>query len=643
MSSTQQLLLAEGAGGVIPAYIEEVFSTYLYGGNSSTQTITNNIDLSTKGGLVWVKRRDAAVGHNFYDTARGRQWRLDSAITSAQTGPSTAGYDLTSFNTTGFSLGPEQYANMNDGGGYPYVSWTFCKQPKFFDVVTYTGNGTSQTITHNLGSTPGCIITKRLNSTSNWLVYHRSISTQNIYLNKTDAAAGTMGITSVGSTTYDVNSSSELNENGGTYVAYIFAHNAGGFGATGTDNVISCASLTTDGSGNATVDLGYEPQWVLIKESSAAGQNWILQDNMRGVYATGNAGRILNPNTTAVETSAGGPILLTSTGFKTNAYVTGATIIYIAIRRGPMKVPTVGTTVFSPNISSGATGTAITTGFPVDLQFAMYRGGDPTFWGDRLRGMNPVAADVNTPRIVSDGSNAETSYSFLRNWGSTGFQVSNNYGSLSSVYWNFRRAPSVFDIVCYAGTGVARTVTHNLGVAPEMMIVKNRSISSVWRVYSANLGATQTLQLNLTDAAASSTPIWNDTAPTSSVFTVGTAGGVNGSGYNIVAYLFATCAGVSKVGSYTGNGTTQTINCSFTTGARFVLIKRTDSAGDWYVYDTARGMTVLTDPYYWLNDSVAEVATLGSVTTVATGFALNSAILADINVSAGTYIFLAIA
>jgi hypothetical protein len=201
----------------------------------------------------------------------------------------------------------------------------------------------------------------------------------------------------------------------------------------------------------------------------------------------------------------------------------------------------------------------------------------------------------------------------------------------------------VFDIVCYAGTGVARTVTHNLGVAPEMMIVKNRSISSVWRVYSANLGATQTLQLNLTDAAASSTPIWNDTAPTSSVFTVGTAGGVNGSGYNIVAYLFATCAGVSKVGSYTGNGTTQTINCSFTTGARFVLIKRTDSAGDWYVYDTARGMTVLTDPYYWLNDSVAEVATLGSVTTVATGFALNSAILADINVSAGTYIFLAIA
>jgi len=74
-----------------------------------------------------------------------------------------------------------------------------------------------------------------------------------------------------------------------------------------------------------------------------------------------------------------------------------------------------------------------------------------------------------------------------------------------------------------------------------------------------------------------------------------------------------------------------------------VLIKRTDSTGDWYVYDTARGMTVLTDPYLLLNSTAAEVATLGSVTTVATGFALDSAILAAINVSAGTYIFLAIA
>jgi hypothetical protein len=118
---------------------------------------------------------------------------------------------------------------------------------------------------------------------------------------------------------------------------------------------------------------------------------------------------------------------------------------------------------------------------------------------------------------------------------------------------------------------------------------------------------------------------------------------VNLSPQSYIAYLFATCPGVSKVGTYTGNGTTQTINCGFTGGARFVLLKRTDATGDWYVYDTARGMSALTDPYFLLNTTAAEVATLGSVTTVTTGFALNSAILAAINVNAGKYIFLAIA
>ena len=124
---------------------------------------------------------------------------------------------------------------------------------------------------------------------------------------------------------------------------------------------------------------------------------------------------------------------------------------------------------------------------------------------------------------------------------------------------------------------------------------------------------------------------------------MGAAGGVNGSGTTYVAYLFATCPGVSYVGSYTGNGTTQAIACGFTGGARFVLIKRTDSTGDWYVYDTARGMTSVTDPYLLLDSTAAETATLGSVTSTTGGFTVNAAILAAINTSSATYIFLAIA
>jgi hypothetical protein len=179
------------------------------------------------------------------------------------------------------------------------------------------------------------------------------------------------------------------------------------------------------------------------------------------------------------------------------------------------------------------------------------------------------------------------------------------------------------------------------------MIVKNRTNNNGnqnWQVYVSALGNTSRLQLNTTDSVFTGTSIWNSTSPTASVFSLGTSALVNGSGDTYVAYLFATCAGVSKVGSYTGNGTTQTIDCGFGAGgARFVLIKRTDSTGDWYVYDTARGMTVLTDPYLLMNSTAAESATLGSVTTVSTGFAVNSTILAAINVSAGSYIFLAIA
>jgi hypothetical protein len=177
------------------------------------------------------------------------------------------------------------------------------------------------------------------------------------------------------------------------------------------------------------------------------------------------------------------------------------------------------------------------------------------------------------------------------------------------------------------------------------MLVKIRAgmSSGNWVVYHSYLGATKYLVLNTTASESTATVMWNDTTPTASVFTEGGYDWVGVNNATYIAYLFATLAGVSKVGSYTGNGTTQTIDCGLTAGARFVLIKRTDAVGDWYVYDTARGMTTLTDPYWLTDSSAAEVATLGSVTTVATGFALNSTILAAINVNAGTYIFLAIA
>lgn len=117
---------------------------------------------------------------------------------------------------------------------------------------------------------------------------------------------------------------------------------------------------------------------------------------------------------------------------------------------------------------------------------------------------------------------------------------------------------------------------------------------------------------------------------------------INQSGQTYIAYLFASKAGVSKVGSYTGNGTSQTIDCGFTTGARFILIKRTDSTGDWYVWDTARGIVAANDPHLSLNTTAAEVTTNDSVDPASVGFIVNQVAATNINVSSASYIFMAI-
>jgi hypothetical protein len=174
-----------------------------------------------------------------------------------------------------------------------------------------------------------------------------------------------------------------------------------------------------------------------------------------------------------------------------------------------------------------------------------------------------------------------------------------------------------------------------------MMLVKRRDSTSTWYVYASPLGSTQSLALSSTDAAVVGSSAWADTDPTSTTFKVASYISVLGGTY--VAYLFATCPGVSKVGSYTGTGTTQTINCGFTAGARFVLIKRTDSTGDWYVWDSARGIVAGNDPYLLLNSTAAEVTNTDYVDTAATGFEITSTAPAAINASGGTFIFLAIA
>jgi len=647
-------------GGVVaePNYIESVFSTYLYTGTDANQTITNGIDLSTKGGMVWTKSRSTATNPALVDTVRGANKVLNSDTTDAQ----GTYADITAFNTTGYSLSAGVSGWFNTSPR-TYVSWTFRKQPKFFDVVTYTGNGaSSQAITHNLGSTPGCVIVKRTDSTSFWLVWHRGFSSPDVsygYLNSTDpfqpdspnnnwAAAPT-------STTFTP--AANYNVNGATYVAYVFAHNAGGFGLTGTDNVISCGSYTGNGSASGpSITLGYEPQWVLIKNASAADTNWNLFDNMRGMYVGTTGTALLVPNTSNEEFLSGANLISpTATGFNITTTAAsmngnGNTLIYIAIRRGPMKVPTSGTSVFGLNARTGTGANATVTGSAgvSDAVLIKNRGSAvASLFSSRLTGVNylvtsTIAAQVAAgatilqanPWDVMDGVKVGTTSTIT------------NASANTYINYLFKRAPSFMDVVFYTGnyTGggtLFQTLNHNLAKVPELMIVKMRSSIKAWAVYYGD--TSKYIELQSTAAAQAADGRWYSTSPTSTQFTVGNDSDTNLLGETFVNYLFATCAGVSKVGSYTGNGTSQTINCGFTGGARFVLIKRTDSTGDWMVSDSARGIVSGNDPYLELNNTNAEVTGEDWLDTDSTGFVVNEVSGSNANTNGATYIFLAIA
>jgi hypothetical protein len=310
-----------------------------------------------------------------------------------------------------------------------------------------------------------------------------------------------------------------------------------------------------------------------------------------------------------------------------------------------MEVPTVGTSVFGLNARTGTDAVATVTGSAgvSDAVLVKNRGSAvASLFSSRLTSTGYLVTSTTASEVAAGTTILQANPWDVMDGVKVGTTSTiTNASANTFVNYLFDRAPSFFDEVCYTGTSANTTQAHNLGAVPELIIVKARSNTTNWCVYVAALGNNAALLLE--DTSASGPGQWNTTSPTTTVFSLGTGSGVNGSGYTYVAYLFATCAGVSKVGSYTGTATTKQINCGFTAGARFVLIKRTDDVGSWYVWDSARGIVAGNDPYLLLNSTAAEVTNTDYVDTYAAGFELTSTAPADINASGGTFIFLAIA
>jgi hypothetical protein len=627
-----------GGGGSGGGYVDDVFSTYVYEGSQSVANlkVVNGINLNGEGGMVWVKKRDGATNHYLMDTVRGKGKQLHSNETMKE-----GNTGVVSFDADGFTVPFDNGLNINNAD---FVSWTFRKAKKFFDVVTYTGNGASgYQIPHNLGCRPGMIIAKKLDDTGSWWTWHGGLPNNDgsfAQASKLDdnSAAGSFKAFMLNEEQTDKvftlsGVSNRANDAGAEYVAYLFAHD------DSDESIIKCGSYT--GNGNADgpeIDLGWEPQFVLIKSATTA-KDWNMFDTMRGI-PTGGADAILMANESAAESvssnSVNSHINLLPNGFQlaNNSSQTNdpsQDYIYMAIRR-----PNKPAEEFEPEelfkVSTGDNrDPSFVSGFVTDFSlWKKVESGHETYASSRL---------TSTRYLVTHKTDAETiSDKFTWDY-MDGFSNESLLATAISQMW--RRAPGFFDVVAYeapVAVGSPYELPHNLGVKPEMMWVKRREWEREWYVYAGPLGAEKFMHLDMNTAAQDQVYAWNDTEPTDTHFTVGS--NLTGVNQQYITYLFASVPGICDIGSYTGNGGDLDIDCGFTNGARFVLIKRTDEAGDWMYFDTVRGITVNTSNMLKLNKTDAQVANY-YVKPYPLGFGLHTT--GSVNSAGGTYIYYAIA
>ena len=645
-----------------------------------------------KGGLVMVKARDSVTSGYFWwlaDTVRGKNNNDFMKSLTINSNDNQDQYPFASYGgiksltSDGFTLQPaiggsSAYAFQNDK---KYYSLTWRIQEKFFDIVQYTGNGSARTIAHNLNGTPGMIWIKRIQTgTGDWYAYHRGANNgtnpEQYYLQprSTDAEVQNSGYwnnTAPTSTHFSLGTNSNVNQNGSTFIAYIWAHNDGDgeFGPNGDEDIIKCGTVTGTGNSIKEINLGFVPQWVMVKRVSAdqAGNqsyhSWIVQDSKRGLspepqgsaygyqhqlmfnrhheegYRGGDSG--------GGNAFSDGQFLITDNGFalpNTNSVEyneNNARYIYVAVRKTQFDATNITKSNQVFNIDEA--GSRITHNEPAfEAPFDV----STAIWRNAIDGSNDfrIGTRTNTLRYLALNTNAAASqtsnfrFDYDKGWNK---QNSPDQNRLS---WMFREARNFHDVVFYKGTGSTQNVIHNLGVAPEMMWIKLDGTNN-WVVYHKDMdsSAPEDYGMYLDDSAqrVDSVNFFNDTAPTASQFTVGNASKTNGSGNYYHAYLWAGIPGFVKFGGYTGTGSDQTIDAGFSTGTRFVMIRRTDGAANWNMANTDMGFGSGADQWLEFNASSPwSGQDLADPTT--NGFTVNGA-NAQVNNPGSSYIYWAIA
>jgi hypothetical protein len=595
---------------------------YVSENNYAQQTLANSIDFSNSGILVGQPAGDPSYG-NYPQDASGNYVDFNHGAARA-------------YNTT----------RRN------YNMYTFRRHPKFFDIRTVNHNNSSPTtVTLDLEN-PGFVVVKSydLSSSVDSWCWHRGFAAGKLAKLNTNNFPFTSTVISVSNNTVTLSTALAT----GNYVISAWNHD------TSSTGLVQCFSLATNSgtwpSGTHPYqDLGWMPQWVLTKRNDSTTENWLLQDQQLGF---GRGGRNWAVNRGFTGTTDGTSKLDFFNGGKKLYHEHYYPIVGVAIRKGPMKTPTAGTQVYygqKANLADTSLDTwsewltSFFTGWPVDWAISRSNftqttgtGGQNMFLYRFCRGSQGetrgyLVNQLDETRDVGDISN-RTIYSPTGLDGGTGASGYANYG-VQFINWMFRTYPETLDVTYYRGDATnTRNVEHNLGVAPEAIIFQaleaNDSNKRMVGFYS-NWLQNNSKVVSLCGLPGNSGASWADDlswgsypAPTSSVFTVGSdwnnqlcfagdlssgaIGLANNAGQNVTAIdyaaiCFATKAGVSKVGSITHtNGNASNVDCGFSSGARYVLMRDGSRAGtisnvQWYMFSSVQGITTGADDYLAIN------------------------------------------
>ena len=660
---------------------ESYFNTKLWTGDGNARSITG---IGFDPDFVWIKKRgNDTKSHRVFDSVRGANNVIYADLNNDQDTPTN---ELTAFVSGGFSLG--NASAVNDAASDTYVSWNWkaggtavanndgtiasqvsASPESGFSIVKYTGSGTAgSTVGHGLSAKPELIIIKNLDGDIGWIAYD-TVNNVIGYLHLEDSLLDSRRSWAVNNTdptsTLVTLGNNQATNNTGNFIMYCF-HSVDGYQRIG--------SYIGNGSTvGPFVYTGFEPAWIIIKQINA-DNHWVIKDNKR---STSNPREErLKANVNNIE-DTGADVDFFTNGFQIKSSSNEVndnndTYLFYAIAgnpdtTAPTKANSFGIKLYTGDDSNNRDITGL--GFKPDFLWIKRRGSEPHALYDSVRGPNLQLTTHNTDTEATNSG----SYLGMSSFDADGFNVGNNGGTNRAphdyVAWAWkgldhdRNLPAInndgsitslvsanieagFSIVSYRGNASSgATVGHGLGGELDFLIVKSTNLTQAWNVYVKGVTDTNAKYLRLNEPNNIYTTVNPRFIPgnfNDNVFSIGSDNACNGNNDDYIAYCFRSISGYSKVGTYSGAGSSgKTISTGFQ--PRFILIKRIDDSSNntsWAIYDSERGGTKPIRP----NTSGDETsASTTEISFTSTGISIpTSSTSGLINESGDTYIYLAI-